>query len=325
MGELFTAKTMPKKDCSQVPKPNGWDDVACERIITDNGLGVYIADARQGDVNGKATIILPQWSDGTLHNPLSQERAKATAAIKGDVAIYVDNPGVEPDLPEMPGYIKRALSSGDFKPGAIKQWDAIAQGLDYAGLDFNSVSRVLGASLGAHVASAIVCTAPEEVHLERMDLWETAGLGEENNFLQFAANFMMHGGDGYADILKNNPEWVAYLRKINGAKELANIAIRRTAGLFYYPWAINRHDIGNTIIEAKNRKNPAIDGDTALTILNGTESKVSPSEFNDRLALRLAESGLRVVRLMSEGGVHVSQDNIGWWTEAERYSGYEAV
>ena len=325
MGELFTAKTMPKKDCSQVPKPNGWDDVACERIITDNGLGVYIADARKGDVNGKATIILPQWSDGTLHNPLSQERAKATAAIKGDVAIYVDNPGVEPDLPEMPGYIKRALSSGDFKPGAIKQWDAIAQGLDYAGLDFNSVSRVLGASLGAHVASAIVCTAPEEVHLERMDLWETAGLGEESNFLQFAANFMMHGGDGYADILKNNPEWVAYLRKINGAKELANIAIRRTAGLFYYPWAINRHDIGNTIIEAKNRKNPAIDGDTALTILNGTESKVSPSEFNDRLALRLAESGLRVVRLMSEGGVHASQDNIGWWTEAERYSGYEAV
>lgn len=325
MGELFTAKTMPKKDCSQVPKPNGWDDVACERIITDNGLGVYIADARQGDVNGKATIILPQWSDGTLHNPLSQERAKATAAIKGDVAIYVDNPGVEPDLPEMPGYIKRALSSGDFKPGAIKQWDAIAQGLDYAGLDFNSVSRVLGASLGAHVASAIVCTAPEEVHLERMDLWETAGLGEESNFLQFAANFMMHGGDRYADILKNNPEWVAYLRKINGAKELANIAIRRTAGLFYYPWAINRHDIGNTIIEAKNRKNPAIDGDTALTILNGTESKVSPSEFNDRLALRLAESGLRVVRLMSEGGVHASQDNIGWWTEAERYSGYEAV
>ena len=325
MSELFITKTMPEKDWSQVSKPNDWGDVACERIITDNNLGVYVADARQGDVNGKATIILPQWSDGTLHNPLSQERAKATAAIGGGVVIYVDNPGVEPGLPNMPGYIKQALLSGDFKPGAIKQWDAIAQGLDYVGLDFDSVSRVLGASLGAHVASAIVCTAPEEVHLERMDLWETAGLGEESNFLQFAANFMMHGGDGYADILKNNPEWVAYLRKINGAKELANIAIRRTAGLFYYPWAINRHDIGNTIIEAKNRKNPAIDGDTALTILNGTESKVSPSEFNDRLALRLAESGLRVVRLMSEGGVHASQDNIGWWTEAERYSGYEAV
>ncbi len=41
-------------------------------------------------------------------------------------------------------------------------------------------------------------------------------------------------------------------------QKLAKIAIRRTAGLFYYPWAINRHDIGNTIIEAKNRK-PAID------------------------------------------------------------------
>ena len=325
MSELFIAKTMPEEDWSQASKPNGWNDATCGRIITDNGLGVYVADARQGDVNEKVTIILPQWSDGTLHNPLSQERAKATAAIEGGVVLYVDNPGVEIDLPNMSEDVKQALLSGDFKPGAIKQWDAIAQGLDYFGLDFDSVSRVLGASLGAHVASAIVCTAPEEVHLEWMDLWETAGLGEENNFLQFAANFMMHGGDGYADILKNNPEWVAYLRKINGAKELANIAIRRTAGLFYYPWAINRHDIGNTIIEAKNRKNPAIDGDTALTILNGTESKVSPSVFNDRLALRLAESGLRVVRLMSEGGVHASQDNIGWWTEMERYSESEAA
>jgi len=132
-------------------------------------------------------------------------------------------------------------------------------------------------------------------------------------------------GNGWS-ILKNNPEWVAYLRKINGAKELAKIAIRRTAGLFYYPWAINCHDIGNTIIEAKNRKNPAIDGDTALTILNGTESKVSPSELNNRLATQLALNGFRrVVRLMSEGGVHASQDNIGWWTETERYSEPEAV
>ncbi len=324
MNELFTAKIVPEKDWSQVSEPNGLDKVAYGRIITDNNLGVYVADARQGDTKGKATIILPQWSDGTLHNPLSQERAKATAAIEGGVVLYVDNPGVEIDLPNMSEDIKQALLSGDFKPGAIKQWDAIAQGLDYVGLDFDSVSRVVGASLGAHVASAIVCTAPEEVHLERMDLWETAGLGEENNFLQFAANFMMHGGDGYADILKNNPEWVA-LRGINGAKSLAKLAIRRTAGLFYYPWAINRHDIGNTIIEAKNRKNPAIDGDTALTILNGTESKVSPSVFNDRLALRLAESGLRVVRLISEGGVHASQDNIGWWTETERYSEPEAA
>lgn len=144
MSELFTAKTMSEKDWSQVSEPNGLDKVAYGRIITDNNLGVYVADARQGDTSGKATIILPQWSDGTLHNPLSQERAKATAAIEGGVVLYVDNPGVEIDLPNMSEDIKQALLSGDFKPGAIKQWDAIAQGLDYVGLDFDSVSRVLG-------------------------------------------------------------------------------------------------------------------------------------------------------------------------------------
>ena len=189
MSELFIAKTIPEEDWSQVSKPNGWDDATYERIITDNNLGVYVADARQGDINGKATIILPQWSDGTLHNPLSQERAKATAAIEGGVVLYVDNPGVEIDLPNMSEDVKQALLSGDFKPGAIKQWDAIAQGLDYAGLDFDSVSRVLGASLGAHVASAIVHTAPEEVHLERLDLWETAGLDEKNNFFTVCCQF----------------------------------------------------------------------------------------------------------------------------------------
>lgn len=80
------------------------------------------------------------------------------------------------------------------------------------------------------------------------------------------------------------------------------------------------------IIEARNRKNPAINRDTVVTILNGTESKVSPSELNNRLATQLALNGFRrVVRLESEGGVHASQDNIGWWTETERYSEPEAV
>lgn len=67
MSELFITKTMPEKDWSQVSKPNDWGDVAYELIITDNGLGVGVAYASQGDVNRKATIILPQWSDGTLH------------------------------------------------------------------------------------------------------------------------------------------------------------------------------------------------------------------------------------------------------------------
>ena len=61
--------------------------------------------------------------------------------------IYVDNPGVELDLPKMPVYIKRALLSGDFKPGAIKQWDAIAQGLDYAGLDLIQLAAFWGRRL----------------------------------------------------------------------------------------------------------------------------------------------------------------------------------
>ena len=67
MSELFTAKTMPEEDWSQVPKPNGWDYVVCERIVADNNLGVYVADARQGDTNGKTNdylapvVLMARW------------------------------------------------------------------------------------------------------------------------------------------------------------------------------------------------------------------------------------------------------------------------
>ena len=85
-----------------------------------------------------------------------------------------------------------------------------------------------------------------------------------------------------------------------------------------YPIAINRHNIAETIVEAKDRKNPAIDGDTTVTVLNGTESLISPSSCNDRLAQRLAHAGLKVARFESEGGVHASQDNLGWWSDVQQ-------
>lgn len=85
-----------------------------------------------------------------------------------------------------------------------------------------------------------------------------------------------------------------------------------------YPIAINRHNIAETIVKAKDGKNPAIDGDTTVTVLNGTESLISPSSCNDCLAQRLAYAGLKVARFESEGGVHASQDNLGWWSDVQQ-------
>ena len=43
------SETIPQKDWCQTPPPDGWDKVTCGRIKADNGLGIYIADARQID------------------------------------------------------------------------------------------------------------------------------------------------------------------------------------------------------------------------------------------------------------------------------------
>ena len=93
MREVFLPETIPQKDWRQTPPPDGWYKVVCSRIKADNGLGIYIADARQKDDprenDRNTTVILPPWADGTYHNPISQARAKVTAALENGLVIYV--------------------------------------------------------------------------------------------------------------------------------------------------------------------------------------------------------------------------------------------
>ena len=273
-GALFLRKMINEKDWKKVPVPPGFNNIKVRHIVADNGLGLYVADGRQTDDPRKndrnTTVILPPWADGTYHNPISQARAKVTAALENGLVIYIDNPGVELETPRMDKDVRWALCQGNFEPGAVKQWDAISQALDGAGLDFNAINRVIGYSLGAHVAAAIARTAPGEVYLDRLDLWEAAGLSKDYKnglagFCKFVGNFLQHGSDQCPEILQINPNWAAELREVDLKSTLAKLAIRRTAGLACYPIAINRHNIAKTIVEAKGRKDPAIDGDTTVT------------------------------------------------------------
>ena len=308
--------TVPEVDYTRVPAP---EPVKTYELSTDEGLGVYVADGRKSDSDkSNVTVQFPQWSDGTRHNPISRRRTEATAGTNNGLVLYVDNPGVELGNPRMSKDVKRALCRGDFATVAMRQWDALGEALDGLGLDFDAISRVSGASLAAHIATVAVNVAPGDVYIDRLDLWETAGLCERQSLTKFVLNFLQHGGDRWADLIQSNPDWAEELRRVNGGVTLAKLALRRTAGLAYYPMAIHRHDIVGELVAAKHRKNPAVDGDTDIVLLNGSESLVSPSEDNDRLARRLADEGLRVVRFVSEGGVHASQDNLGWYANTDR-------
>ena len=316
-GDLFLRKTIEEKDWEKVLAPPGFSAIEGRHIVADNGLGLYVADGRNpdSDNSGRDVIVkYPQWSDGTEHNPMSQVRARVLAALAGKLVIYVDNPGVEIGNPRMSKEIKQALIQGDFKPGAIQQWDAVGEGLDLHGLGFDSISRLVGASLGTHVVAGATATAPGEVYLDEIDLLEVAGLNKKQSLARFALNFMIHGGDRWSELVQSNPGWAEEV-KHGDPLVLAKLALQRPAGLIYPPIGIHRHNIDQTLVEAKNRKQPAIDGDTLISIAYGSESLISAREDNEHLARSLAREGFKTALLILEGGVHASQDNMGFWRE----------
>ena len=63
MREVFISEAISKKDWQQTLPPDGWADTTENRIKADNGLGVYVADARQennpNENDRKVTVILP--------------------------------------------------------------------------------------------------------------------------------------------------------------------------------------------------------------------------------------------------------------------------
>lgn len=316
-GALFLRKTIDEKDWERASVPPGFNDIEGRHIVADNGLGLYVADGRNpdSDNSGRDVIVkYPQWSDGTEHNPMSQVRARVLATLTEKLVVYVDNPGVEMSNPRMSKEIKQAFRQGDFKPGAIQQWDAVGEGLDSYGLGFDSVSRLVGASLGTHVVAGATATAPGEVYLDKIDLLEVAGLNKKQSLARFALNFMMHGGDRWSELVQSNPDWAEEV-KHGDPLVLAKLALRRPAGLIYPPIGIHRHNIEQTLADAKNRKQPAIDGDTLISIAYGSESLISTREDNERLAQSLAREGFKTALLTLEGGVHASQDNMGFWSD----------
>jgi len=316
-GALFLRKTIEGKDWERVPVPSRFSDIEGRHVVADNGLGLYVADGRNPDSNNSGRDVIvkyPQWSDGTEHNPMSQVRARVLAALAEKLVVYVDNPGVEISNPRMSKEIKQAFRQGDFKPGAIQQWDAVGEGLDAYGLGFDSVSRLVGASLGTHVVAGATATAPGEVYLDEIDLLEVAGLNKKQSLARFVLNFMMHSGDRWSELVQSNPDWAEEV-KHGDPLVLAKLALRRPAGLIHPSIGIHRDNIEQTLSDAKNRKQPAIDGDTLISIAYGSESLISTGKDNERLARSLAREGLKTALLRLEGGVHASQDNMGFWSD----------
>ena len=272
---------------------------------------VYLADSTLSDGESPVAVLFSQWSDYGERTK-QQGRAEVLADhIKG-LAVAVDNPGVSPHADPMSLEVKQALKEGDFSRVSILQWDAIGTALDQKG--FGDVERLVGYSLGSHLAASAAKHAPGEVSLSQLDLFETPVIDKTSRpakaMATLAMRFLAHGGDKLTETIAANPDWAARCRDEDPLL-LPKMILQRPAGLWQYPRAIThpKNDIISDLMSAKHRSLR----EAVVTVSATDADKVSPIKDNERLVQRLGAAGMSVMGFKIMDSVHASQDNMAWW------------
>ena len=274
---------------------------------------VYLADSTLSDGESPVAVLFSQWSD-YCERAKQQGRTEVLADhIKG-LAITVDNPGVSPQADPMSSEIKQALKEGDLSKVSILQWDAVGRALDQKGYDFGDVKRLVGYSLGSHLAASAAKYAPGEVSLSQLDLFETPVIDKTSRptkaMATLAMRFLAHGGDKLTETIAANPDWAARCRDEDPLL-LPKMVLQRPAGLWYYPRAIAHpdNDITSDLMSASRRSLR----EAVVTVSATDADKVSPIRDNERLIQRLGVAGMSVMGFKIMDAVHASQDNMAWW------------
>lgn len=272
---------------------------------------VYLADSTLSDGESPVAVLFSQWSDYG-ERAKQQGRTEVLADhIKG-LAVAVDNPGVSPKADPMSLEIKQALKEGNLSKVSILQWDAIGTALDQKG--FGDVKRLVGYSLGSHLAASAAKHAPGEVSLSQLDLFETPVISKKasqaKTMATLAMRFLAHGGDKLTETIATNPDWAARCRDEDPLL-LPKMVLQRPAGLWQYPRAIThpKNDIISDLMSARHRSLR----EAVVTVSATDADKVSPIKDNERLVQRLGAAGMSVMGFKIMDSVHASQDNMAWW------------
>jgi len=269
---------------------------------------VYLADSTLSDGESPVAVLFSQWSD-YCERAKQQGRTEVLADhIKG-MAVAVDNPGVSPHADPMSLEVKQALKEGDLRKVSMLQWDAIGTALDQKG--FGDVKRLVGYSLGSHLAASAAKHAPGEVSLSQLDLLEAPVISKKaRTMATLAMRFLAHGGDKLTETIATNPDWAARCRDEDPLL-LPKMVLQRPAGLWQYPRAIThpKNDIISDLMSARHRSLR----EAVVTVSATDADKISPIKDNERLVQRLGAAGMSVMGFEIIDAVHASQDNMAWW------------
>ena len=293
-----------------IAEPTSTGSLQRHELVSTRGrrydLNTYHVKAdRMDDENEdqRSTIVVLQPFSDFVERPFQQERLKAISDWTGRNVIGIDNPGV--------GLTTSNLALGDAWRLGRGNWD------DMTGLQWQALAEVLGDdkdstpltlsyfSLGASTAAAMTANAPEWAAgtIDQVVLWDSAA-PVDIAFGRLAARYARYGGDGWETYIKENPAWMP---EPSTAKFLIGRILKQPIGHAAYPVAMGATSVMEHLQRANDR-----DITPRFTIINGSESRVSPTPENDELAnqLRRFAGANAVCRVIFGDETHAVHDSI---------------
>ena len=285
---------------------------------TGLSLGTYSVDRRSAGSNNLVIVYQP-WSD-YVERPFAQQRMDIMAAALDANLIGVNNLGVGIGTSNIPPKMRKAIMQGDFSAVSELQWRAIQQTELYNEDDSKTAAYY---SLATNMAMSAAANAPEGTKLDRMILWDCAAIepkSYENDrfkgkligprrFGSLALTYFGHGADGWEDYLAENAEYDWIEKPSSIGKLIKRIAVQ-PGGHFYYPYGMAQKTAAYDMAMAHEKK--IFSEGTIVHVINGSESKVSPTALNDRFAEQMADfelPELEIVRTVLMGETHAIQDS----------------
>jgi hypothetical protein len=279
----------------------GLVDVTARRTDGCYPIGVLTADGTKG-VEGRALHVQTPWSEAVLDRPDARPRALAYAKAMGSRAFIVDAPGIGVDLPRLPDDVIRGVRQGDLHAATRMQWPLVGDALK---AHFSDELYGLGVSQGAVMLASSMATAPEGVRYDGAIFFESPGLFRQG-FIPFAGRFAVDTifqskrtnayraeTPGEGEDIPGNP---AHMRK------LAKAIMQHPDHYAAYVAAMSKGGLEKDLTEAYERG--VITDFTELVFVTGTDSTVSPIEWNDMRARSIGQNigvgGVHLVTLLGE-------------------------
>jgi pimeloyl-ACP methyl ester carboxylesterase len=293
-----------------IPEPTSTGSLWRHELMSARGrrydLNTYYVkpagETKETDRQRSALVVLQPFSD-FVERPFQQARLNALSDWTGRDVVGIDNPGVGLTTSNLALGDAWRLGRGNRDDMTDLQWQALAETL---GDDKDTTRLTLSYfSLGASAAAAMTANAPEWAagNIDQVVLWDSAA-PVDIAFGRLAYRYARYGGDGWAGYTSENPEWMPDPSSI---RLLIGRILQQPVGHAAYPFAMSATSVMEHLQRANDR-----DITPRYAIINGSESRVSPTAENDELANRLRRfaGSSAVSRTIFEGEKHGVQDSI---------------